>query len=296
MATTRYTAKLERLRTLEGTQAQVDYAVQLARSEKHAEVLEAALDVLIVAQHPEARSLLVAAYTACESGEGRSDSGCHLRTGLLRRLRPLARLEDCALLERALQTYEFVPPGRKWEVAANLRAQALVVLNDLDPAPAGYHAVRLLNDSLEHTSEMSGEPAVTAAQVLAAQGQALPLYAYAVREAPARSEVLAECLRNLTGLPASLVSLLQQRYGHTADEIILLGLYDLLLARPANEPFGHAILEFLATTRLPNLYRYLVSSIVASRREDLIAPLTRQARNERDPMKKAILDEALALK
>jgi hypothetical protein len=294
MATARYTAKLERLRVLEGA-AQIDYAVRLAQSEKHAELLEAAFDVLVAAQHPDLRSLLLAAYAACEGGEGRSDSGCHLRTSLLQRLRPLARLEDRGLLEHALLTYEFVPPGRRWEVAANLRAQALVVLNDLDPALAGYHAVHLLNDSLEHTSEMSGEPAVTAAQVLAAQGQTLPLYAYALREAPGRSEVLAECLRNLAGVPASLVSLLQQRYGKSADEIILLGLYDLFLARPADEPFGRAVLEFLATTRLPNLYRYVVSMIVASRRDDLIAPLTKQARNERDPMKKAILDEALAL-
>lgn len=295
MATTRYTAKLERLRALEGA-AQVDYALRLAQNEKHAEVLEAALDALIVAQHPEVRPLLLAAYAGCESGEGRSDSGCHLRTGLLQRLRPLARLEDRGLLEHALLTYEFVPPGRRWEVGANLRAQALVVLNDIDPGLAGYHAVHLLNDSLEHTSEMSGEPAVTAAQVLATQGQTLSLYAYAMREEPARFEVLAECLRNLTGVPASLVALLQQRYGDSRDEIILLGLYDLFLARPADEPFGRVVLEFLSTTRLPNLYRYLVSMIVASRRDDLIAPLTKQARHERDPMKKAILDEALALK
>ena len=188
---------------------------------------------------------------ACESGEGRADSGCHLRTGLLQRLRPLARLEDRGLLEHALLTYEFVPPGRRWEVGANLRAQALVVLNDIDPTLAGYHAVRLLNDSLEHTSEMSGEPAVTAAQVLATQGQTLPLYAYAMRAEPARLEVLAECLRSLTGVPASLVSLLQQRYGDSRDEIILLGLYDLFLARPADEPFGRVVLEFLVHYAAP---------------------------------------------
>jgi hypothetical protein len=294
MATTRYTAKLDRLRALEGA-AQVDYALQLARSEKHAEIIEAAIDVLIEARHPDVRPLLLAAYDACESGTGRGDPGCHLRTGLLRRLRPLARQEDRALLEHALLTYAFLPPGRV-EVGANLRSQALVVLNDRDETLAGYHAAHLLNDTLEHTSEMSGEPAVTAAQVLASQGQTLPLYAYVLGAEPARPEVIGECLRNLTALPVSLVSLLVQRYGDSRDEIILLGLYDLLLARPAEEPFGQVILEFLATTRLSNLYRYLVSTIVASRRNDLIAPLAALAKNERDPTKKAILDEMLALK
>jgi len=48
MATTKYTAKLDRLRALEGA-AQVDYALRLAQSEKHAEVIEAALDVWLVA-------------------------------------------------------------------------------------------------------------------------------------------------------------------------------------------------------------------------------------------------------
>jgi hypothetical protein len=294
MATTRYTAKLDRLQALEGT-AQVDYALQLVRSEKQAEVIEAALDVLIAARHPDVRSLLLAGYAACESGTGRGDLGCHRRTDLLRRLRPLARMEDRALLEHALLTYAFLPPGRV-EVGANLRSQALVVLNDLDDALAGYHAVHLLNDTLEHTSEMSGEPAVTAAQVLASQGQTLPLYAYVLRAEPARPEVIGECLRNLTALPVSLVSRLVQRYRVSGDEIILLGLYDLLLAHPAEEPFGGVILEFLTTTRFSNLYRYLVSTIVASRRADLIAPLAKLAKNERDPAKKAILDEALALK
>src|SRR5215211_7318202 len=59
------------------------------------------------------------------------------------------------------------------------RAAALVVLGEVDPTLAGFHATRLLHDS--HTSPMSGEPAVTAARVLADVGQPLPLYDCALR-------------------------------------------------------------------------------------------------------------------
>src|SRR5262249_34190814 len=154
---------------------------------------------------------------------------------------------------RAVSTYEFLPPGPS-EVAAELRAVALVTLNELDGTLAGFHAVHLLTD--KHTSSMSGEPAVTAARVLAAQAESLALYLYVLRHDSGISEVFGECLRGLTALPRALLVPLVERYIDSRDEIVLLGLFDLLLAREADDSFHELILEFLATTRLYNIYRY----------------------------------------
>jgi hypothetical protein len=44
---------------------------------------------------------------------------------------------------------------------------------------------------------------------------------------------VAECLRSLTDLPASLLPSLVERFRESDDEIVLLGLFDLLLAHAA---------------------------------------------------------------
>jgi hypothetical protein len=49
-------------------------------------------------------------------------------------------------------------------------------------------------------------------------------------------------------------------------------------------------------TRLYNMYQYLASTIVATRREELIEPLEELALDERDPRKAQILRDALELR
>ncbi len=199
--------------------------------------------------------------------------------------------DDIPVLESALWTYEFLPPGPK-EVAGNLRGAALVNLNDLEPTLAGFHAVRLLDD--EYTSAMSGEPAVTAARVLVEQKQALPLYEWAL-QARGHPEVLAECLRGLSELPLSLLLRLVDHYRETTDEIVLLGLFDMLLAHPERAAFTGFLREFLATTVLIDVYRVVVTSIVARRDEALISMLRGEAKSQLAPPKAAILREAISL-
>lgn len=286
--------KIERLRSLADTpEEQFDYALQLVEAESHQEVVQAALDVLAATADPRARRVMLEKYDWLDAEGTRRDAGCYLRTALLRALRYLAQRRDAPLLERAVLTYEFMQPGPT-EVAAGLRSVALVTLNEVDETLAGYYSVRLLTDL--HTSHMSGEPAVTAVQVLAAQGQPLPLYGYALREGLVVSEVLGECLRSLTGLPPSLLTPLVERYGDSQDEIVLLGLFDLILAHEAHAAFDDVVLDFLRETRLYNIYRYLVSAIIASRRDELIAPLESLLREERDRLKAEVLAQALELR
>jgi len=297
VAKIRPTVKLERLRGLADRPGeQVDYALELVETEDNLDVVQAALDALADTPDARVRRALLDRFTRDADGGG-GDSGCYRRVALLQALRYRAQRDDAAVLERGVTTYEFTPPftgPTRGEVAAGLRSVALVTLNEVDETLAGYHAARLLVD--RYTSPMSGEPAVTAAQVLAAQGHALPLYGYVLREESGISEVVGECLRNLTPLPSSLLPALVARYRDSTDEIVLLGLFDLLLAHPDRARYDDLVLDFLRATRLYNIYRYLVSAIVASRREDLAARLQAMEAVEPDRLKAEILRDALALR
>ncbi len=84
-----------------------------------------------------------------------------------------------------------------------LRGGALIVLSEVDEQVARYFATRLLADG--YTERMSGEPALTAVQVLATQEEWLPIYFCAVQSANgAPAEVVADCLRQLTAGAFSL--------------------------------------------------------------------------------------------
>src|ERR1700682_919048 len=118
---------------------------------------------------PRIRQVVAQKYETLNAEPRRRDSGCFQRTALVRALRGRASPDDIGLLETALWTIEIV--GR-FDAATDLRAAALVTLNDVDGALAAFHAVRLLSDA----HEMSGEPAVTAARLLAMRDELLPLY------------------------------------------------------------------------------------------------------------------------
>jgi hypothetical protein len=269
---------------------QLDYAAQCLERESDATVIKAALAVLGAREAPGLRPLLLRKYAHCAGDPARRDQGGGLRSLILRTLRPLATKDDIPLLERAASTYEFL----FGEAAGDLRAAALIVLNEVDDRLASFHCVRLLIDP--RTSIMSGEPAVTAARILAAQGQHLPLYNYLLQGSGGVADVRAECLRSLTTLPASLLPPLVERFIAGEDEIVLLGLFDLLLARPDRADYLPPILDFLRETRLYNSYRYLISAIVASRDAAFIASLGPLLAAEHDLQKRALLEEALALR
>src|SRR5437588_7558751 len=83
--------------------------------------------------------------------------GGFARTILRWALRHVTRQDDVGLLERAVTTYEFMPPftgPTGGEVAAGLHSVALVTLNEIDETLTGYHGVRLRVD--QYTSPMPG--------------------------------------------------------------------------------------------------------------------------------------------
>ncbi|MBV7330189.1 hypothetical protein KFU94_18455 [Chloroflexi bacterium TSY] len=230
-----------------------------------------------------------------EKGETR-DPGAYARAAILEALRPSWHPSDLPTLVQAVNTYEFLPPSFT-EEAVPLRTNGLIALNDLDDQIARYHAVRLLAD--EYTERMSGEPARTALIVLGSQQELLPLYYYVMQPADRTlPELVSESLRNLTTLPDDLLPGIIERYQASPHDVILIGLFDLLLEHETG-PHGRELLgEFLANSERYDAYQYLVTLLVAraaSGRTDLISLLLDSGNGERDPEKIRILELALGV-
>lgn len=282
--------KLEQLKALTGAE-QVALAIEIVAGEKDVQALRAALDVLRAHPTWEAKPALLERYAVLAADGVKRDAGTYLRAAILQALRSLVQPADVPLLEKAAATYEYLPPTHS-EEAGLLRSTALVVLNEVDSHLAGYHAVRLLNDP--ETSPLSGEPALTAVRLLAAQDNRLPLYAYALHPRPL-SEVISECLKSLAGMPASLVAAVIEQYQASTDEAVLVGLVDLALEygdQAAVRDFIHAL---LSGTRQYAVYRYLVVRLVTSHEARYLPELARLSAQDTDPRRLAILEESLPL-
>jgi hypothetical protein len=285
--------RLQRLKELAETpQEQLLYARSLLESERDRQVIEAALGVLQEHSEPANRPLLLKLYQYYADSGPKRDPGMYLRLAVLRGLRPLTRQDDLALLEQAILTYELMPSRHDAE-GAELRALALSIMNDLDEVRASYYAVKLLVDKV--TSEMSGEPALTAARILAAQNLTLPLYQYLVSQGEKAPEVVAACLRGLESLPETLLAKLVGLYRLSSSEIILLGLFDLLLTHPKGADFSQVFTDFLATTGSFNLYRYVGMALITSGKTRLLSGFLNRVKLERDPLKREIILELLPL-
>ncbi|MEZ4682021.1 MAG: hypothetical protein R2932_48220 [Caldilineaceae bacterium] len=206
--------------------------------------------------------------------------------------------EDIPRIVAVTTTFVFPPPQFK-EEGAMLRSAALAALNELDDDLARYHAVRLLAN--EHTDAMSGEPAVTAANVLASRGEILPLYFYVMQDgARAVPEVVSTCLGNLTTLRTDLLPDLLTRFTAARgepepSEIILVGIFDLLLNHEAGPQQLDFLTGFLHTSDQLDAYRYLVVTMATSGNPQLIELLIEQADATTDRNKASLLLDGLTL-
>ncbi len=291
MASSQSADRLNRLASLvRSPDEQADYAASLLDKERNVEVVLAALAVLAAREDFRFRPVLLRKYEYCDHNGVRRDPGGNVRIAILRALRPITQHDDIPLLERAVSTYEFL----YGEAASDLRAIALLLLNEVAPDLAGYHAVRLLVD--EHTSTMSGEPAVTAVRVLAAQHQFPSLYALVMQNQPRPGEVLAESLRSLTSIPSSLLPAVVEKYGPSKDEVVLLGLFDLLLEHESRPAYVDFMLNFLRTTSHYNVYRYLLIVLITSHDAAVISQVEAMAEAEADPFKVDIWREVMGLR
>ncbi|MEZ4712607.1 MAG: hypothetical protein R3A44_35795 [Caldilineaceae bacterium] len=299
-------AKLRRLRGLAmSPDKQAEYAVELLQEVNDAkrgkligerETIQAALRVL--ANHPTeaARDVLMTVYARFAENGPLYDAGAYARSLILAALRPTLFQADLPLMIAAVETYEFPPPQFK-EEAAPLRATALVAINELDDFVARFHATRLLAD--EHTDRMSGEPALSAIRVLGSQGELLPLYYYVMQPTTQTlPELVAESLRLLTNLPAALLPALQARYAESPHDVVLAGLFDLLLDHEAGPHDEEFLMGFLRKTNRHDAYQYLITAIVsraATGRELFLAALLAYAEHEHKHEKAIMLVDTLSI-
>ncbi len=272
-----------------------------------------ALTAITYSPVTEARPILLRLYKYYDNAGVKLDAGADLRIAILSALLPIAEPQDQVLAEHAATTYEFMPPQRE-ECASGLRAAGLVLLSNLDPVLASYHCTRLLVDV--YTSSMSGEPAVSAIQILARQvshlpyqGHLLPLYSYILDQHECIPEVEAECLRQLVKAPPTIVDTVISHYNalipigtgipvprhRTKDDVVLLGLFDLVLTFPKRSTCLSCIENFLRETQRDEIYHYLLTTIIANHSPQFWNVLLEVARDERRPEKVELLLSALTL-
>lgn len=286
--------QLQLLRNLAGQPAeQASLAVTLLDPRLGNEVVFAALQVLQHNPPVEVRPALLMLYGQYEKQGRTRDPAANLRATVLRALRSLVAPADAPFLAQAAATYVFPPPAFKEEGAA-LRSAALNALSEVDETLARYHAIRLLAN--EHTDPMSGEPALTAARLLAALGEVTPLYFYVMQDgARTLPEVLSEALRHLTTVPDSLIPALIERYGESDHDVVLVGLFDLLVNHRSG-PHGLDFMAlFLRTSNRLDAYRYLATILLTSGRKALVEELLAAAQVEGRRDQLVILTEVLAL-
>jgi hypothetical protein len=94
-------------------------------------------------------------------------------------------------------------------------------------------------------------------------------------------------------MPATLVPSLVERFADSRDEVLLLGLYDLLLEHPARDQFASIVHDFLRTTPLTDLYASVVATLVAKRDPEWLEELQRLEKEERQPVRAAVLRATL---
>lgn len=279
------------LRELQG-EAQVEMAVRLLDPKSSREALRAAVRVIQSQPTDEARLPLVLLVQHFGRNGGSADCGTYLRSEVMRALRPLVRQDDREFLTQALLTYEYPPPERR-EDAAMLRSTALVAMAELDEVLCRYHAVRLLVDG--QTDPMSGEPAVTAARLLASFGDILALFQFVCNGANmAKPDVMAAVLGSMTTLPVQMIPTLLATVGARADGAVMIGLADLLLGHVSG-PRG---LDYLlsAVRRVDNdTARYIAFAMVSHGGDDWIRQLAKVLQQDRDPKRRAIAAEVEAL-
>lgn len=288
------TAQLQQLRALASDpQAQADFAVSLLNTRYGPEVVLAALQTLTSIPWPAARPGLLELYQYYSGRGQKLDPAAYMRAAILRALREIVMPENIPFLAQATDTFVFPPPEFR-EEGAMLRSAALLALTAVEDDLARYHAVRLLAN--EHTDGMSGEPALTAAKVLAAQGETLPLYFYVMQDgARVLPEVVSTCLSNLTTLRPDLLPGILSRYMDSIHEVILVGLFDLLLNHRNGVQGVEFLTQFLQQSQHLDAYRYLVVTMVTSGKRDVVQYLIDASRVGLPKAKAAILREAMAL-
>lgn len=283
--------KLDRFRALRNDPiAARDFAREILAEEANAELLVAALQALGEGARLDDHGLLHGLYAWLEEDFRRRDPGGLVRLEVLRVLWHLRARDDLEFAEAASTRVERSLNGNG-EV---IRAAGLALLGVLDPEAAAFRAAAMLARVDAHP--MNAEPALTAARLLGSLGHSVALATHVLR--PPRSEppeVTAECIRGLAGLPVRHIQPVLDAFASSDDEVVLLGLGDLVVSLEPGEAVSAAVRGMLAGAGTPEVYGFLVTAIVASRRDDLVAVLLETLPDEMRQARLGLARDALEL-
>jgi len=282
--------KMDRLRALRGNAGQLhEHALSIIADEGSPELLGRALEALGDNVKDSDGPILRALYADFDQDGARRDPGGTVRVEVLRTLWHLRSREDLALASNAARKVEPSLQGN----GEIIRAAGLALLGVLDPEAARFAAIETLGN--RDASRFSGEPSITAARLLGNLGDTGSLLLFVLMERHASPEVRAEAIRGLGDAPIEQLERLLPELAGEGGDVILLGLADLVTALPPGAAVSNVVGQLLRSAAGDEMYGFVVSAIVASRRTELLDVLTETLPAETRRPRLAAALEALAL-
>ena len=263
--------KVDRLRALRADSAALhDFAIEVLGDEGSPELVKLALESLGEQIRPADGPILRSLYDDFDRAARTRDPGGAVRVEVLKALWHLRSGEDVALAMRARSTRERTPQGN----GEMIRAAGLALLGALDPAKGCLEAVLVLGrddaDLLVASSPMTGEPALTAVRLLASQQETNALLFYLLSGKAPTSDVVGETLRGLTSLDFPTLEPVLMSLVQREDDGLLVAVCDVLVELPPSPGLAPLVRKLLDSPSRGEVYEFLDSSIVASRRMDLV--------------------------
>lgn len=201
------------------------------------------------------------------------DSGGLLREKLVQLLTRINHPDDVDLYQAATWVYEQKPVI---DVAQTCRAAGLVGLATADQALACLHATRVLGEP--DTAVLSGEPSLTAINVLARFDVHLPIYAFVLRQGEdftrrGNGEVVGQAFESLgAAFPVTEFEALAEPFLALDAPAVSAGIINFIVARQDDALFT-LLSRILDDTRDDDLLYFGLMALAASRDDDLTALL-----------------------
>ncbi len=260
--------RVDRLRAVRGDAELLrEHVLGILTDEGSPDILRLALEALGEHARLADRPVLRGVYEYFDAEGPKRDPGGAVRVEVLKVLWHLRSQQDLALASHAARTVE---PGLNSN-AEMVRAAGLALLGAIDPETASLAAAQVLGS--RDANPFSGEPSITAIRLLASLNERPAILLYALNPPATPGELKAEALRSLAGVPIRYIADLIAESAESEDEAVLVGLADLLAQLPPGPEVSNASEKLLRNAPQPEVYEFLVSSIVASRRADLLAVL-----------------------
>ncbi len=263
--------RVDRLRALKNDPGALrDFAMEILTDEGSPELVKLALQSLGDQIRPADGAVLRALYDDFDAGGPKKDPGGDVRVEVLKALWHLRSGDDAQLALRARNTFERTLQAN----GEMIRAAGLALLGVLAPERAAVEAVLVLGrddaDILRASSPQNGEPALTAVRLLGSLGETTALLLYVLGGAAPSSEVTGEALRGLVPLGSEVLMPILENLARKEDDGLLVAACDVLLELPPSPRQSTLVGTLLDAPSRGEVYEFVVSSIVASRRQDLV--------------------------